>query len=119
MKASPADQRRLVEVAELDDRIRQADAARRNPPQAARVQELLTHRQQLAQELASRLGARDDLRIELSRIESDVAVVDARASRDAGRLASERATRRRRRDSRANWRRSRGGRAISRMPSSR
>ena len=88
MNASPADQRRLVEVAELDARIRQADHARRNPPQAVRVQELLAHRQTLSQELTTRLGARDDLRTELSRIESDVAVVDARSARDADRLAS-------------------------------
>lgn len=88
MNASPADQRRLVDIAELDARIRQADNARRNPPQAGRVQDLLARRQQLAQELASRLGARDDLRTELARIESDVAVVDARSARDADRLAS-------------------------------
>ena len=88
MNASPADQRRLIEVAELDARIRQADHARRNPPQAARVQELLARRQELSQELTVRLGARDDLRTELSRIESDVAVVDARSARDAERLAS-------------------------------
>lgn len=88
MKATAADQRRLVEVAQLDARIRQADHARRNPPQAARVQELLGRRQELSAELSSRLGARDDLRTELSRIESDVAVVDARAARDAQRLAS-------------------------------
>ena len=88
MNASPADQRRLLEVAELDTRIRQADAARRNPPQAARVQELLARRQELAQELTTRLGARDDLRAELARIESDVAVVDARRTRDAERLNS-------------------------------
>ncbi|GAA1951693.1 zinc ribbon domain-containing protein [Microbacterium deminutum] len=88
MNASPADQRRLIEVAELDTRIRQADHARRNPPQAPRVQELLARRQQLSQEMASRLGARDDLRTELSRIESDVSVVDARTARDADRLAS-------------------------------
>jgi len=88
VNASPADQRRLVEVAELDARIRQADHARRNPPQAARVQELLAHRQTLSQELRTRLGARDDLRTELSRIESDVAMVDARSARDADRLAS-------------------------------
>ncbi|GAA1912374.1 zinc ribbon domain-containing protein [Microbacterium aoyamense] len=87
MKASPADQTRLLEVAELDARIRQADNARRNPPQAARVQELLAQRQTLAQELSTRLGARDDLRTEISRIESDVAVVDARRARDAERLA--------------------------------
>ena len=88
MKASPADQRRLVEVARLDARIRQAENARKNPPQAGRVQELLGRRQQLSQELTTRLGARDDLRTELSRIESDVAVVDARAARDAQRLAA-------------------------------
>ena len=88
MKATAADQRRLVEVAQLDARIRQADHARRNPPQAARVQELLGRRQELSAELSNRLGARDDLRTELSRIESDVAVVDARAARDAQRLAS-------------------------------
>jgi len=88
VNASPADQRRLVEVAQLDARIRQADHARKNPPQAARVQELLGRRQQLSQELSVRLGARDDLRTELSRIESDVAVVEARAARDSQRLAA-------------------------------
>ncbi len=65
-----------------------ADAARRNPPQAARVQALLARRQELAQELTTRLGARDDLRADLARIESDVALVDARRARDAERLAS-------------------------------
>ena len=88
MNASPADQRRLVEVAELDARIRHADHARKSPPQGARVQELLAHRQTLSQELTTRLGARDDLRTELSRIESDVAMVDARSARDAQRLAA-------------------------------
>ncbi len=88
MNASPADQARLVEVAQLDARIRQADNARKNPPQAGRVQELLGRRQELSQELTIRLGARDDLRSELARIESDVAVVDARAARDTDRLAA-------------------------------
>jgi predicted nucleic acid-binding Zn-ribbon protein len=88
VKASPADQRRLLEVADLDTRIRQSDAARRNPPQAARVQALLAQRQAFAQELATRLGVRDDLRAEMARIESDVAMVDARRARDAERLAS-------------------------------
>lgn len=88
MNASPADQRRLLEVAELDARIRQYEHARKNPPQAARVHELIARRTELAQELSVRLGARDDLRTELARIESDVAVVDARRARDTGRLAS-------------------------------
>ncbi|MGA1826956.1 zinc ribbon domain-containing protein [Microbacterium sp.] len=88
MNASPVDQRRLLEVAELETRIRQADAARRNPPQAARVQALMARRQELAQELTRQLGARDDLRADLARIESDVAMVDARRARDAERLSS-------------------------------
>lgn len=71
----------------LDARIRASERARSNPPQAARVQELLAQRQALSQELTARLGARDDLRTEIARIESDVAVVDARASRDSERLA--------------------------------
>lgn len=88
MNASPADQRRLLDLADLDARIRRADTARKNPPQAGRVNELIARRQELSQELTTRLGARDDLRAELARIESDVAVVDARRARDAERLAA-------------------------------
>lgn len=87
MNASPADQRKLLEIAELDSRIRQAEVVRKSPPQAARIHELVGRRQELSHELSVRLGARDDLRAELARIESDVAVVDARSARDAGRLA--------------------------------
>ncbi|SFS05257.1 hypothetical protein SAMN04487846_1956 [Microbacterium sp. cf046] len=88
MNATPSDQRRLLEVADLDTRIRKADAARRNPPQAERVQALIARRHELAQELTTRLGVRDDLRADLSRVESDVALVDARRTRDTERLAS-------------------------------
>jgi len=86
VRAAPADQRRLLEIAELDARIRRAEHERAHPPQAARVQELLARRQELSRELAVRTGARDDLRAELRRIEADVAVVDARRERDLGRL---------------------------------
>lgn len=88
MNATSADQRRLLDLAELDIRIRRAEAARKSPPQGARIAELLAQRQVLSQELTARLGVRDDLRTELSRLESDVAVVDARVARDRDRLAS-------------------------------
>lgn len=88
MNASPADQVRLLDLAALDARIRQADHRRKNPPQAARVQELLARRQELSHELTTRLGIRDDLRADLARLESDVAVVDARRARDEERLAA-------------------------------
>lgn len=88
VKASPRDQRALLDLAELDSRIRRAEAARANPPQAARVKELLAERQSLTHELTALLGTRDDLRAEVARIESDVAVVDARRARDTERLAA-------------------------------
>ena len=88
VNASPADQRRLLDLADLDARITRSDSARKNPPQAARVNELLARRQELTQELTTRLNARDDLKAELSRIESDVALVDARRARDTARLAT-------------------------------
>lgn len=87
MNASHTDQLRLLDLARLDARIRKAENARKNPPQAARIKELLARRQELSQELTARFGARDDLRTEIARIESDVAVVDARRTRDADRLA--------------------------------
>ncbi|MEN2740899.1 C4-type zinc ribbon domain-containing protein [Microbacterium sp. X-17] len=86
MNAAPADQRRLLEIADLDARIRRAEHERAHPPQAARIQELATHRQELSRELAEKAGARDDLKAELKRVESDVEVVDARRVRDESRL---------------------------------
>lgn len=88
MKASPADQRRLLDLADADLAVRQADNARRNPEQAGRVKELLADRATHSAELTRRLGARDDAKAELARIESDVEVVDARTARDNERLAA-------------------------------
>lgn len=88
MKASPSDQRRLLDLAALDASVRHADHQRRHPEQTARVQELLAQRKELSVELTRLLGVRDDAKTELSRLESDVALVDARAARDAERLAT-------------------------------
>lgn len=82
MKVSPAAQVHLVDIQALDDRLRQAEHARRNPPQADRVKELLAQRQAQSQELTTRRGAREDLQTELSRLEADVKVVEARRARD-------------------------------------
>ncbi|MFT4215464.1 MAG: C4-type zinc ribbon domain-containing protein [Microbacterium sp.] len=87
MKSSPADQLLLLELARLDAAIAHADHSRRNPEQTARVQELLAQRQAQSAELTTLLGARDDAKAELGRLESDVALVDARAARDTERLA--------------------------------
>jgi len=88
MKATYEDQLLLLDLTRLDAQARQAEAAKRNPAQAARVQELLAQRQALSVELTRLLGGRDDVDAELKRVISDVAVVDARAARDAERLAA-------------------------------
>lgn len=88
VNADPADQRKLLDLADLDARIRRDEHVKGNPPQAAQVRELIAQRTTLAQELASRANVRDDLKVELSRVESDVAVVDARVKRDSERLAA-------------------------------
>lgn len=88
MKSRPADQQLLLELASLDGAISAAERARRSPEQAGRVQELLARRQSMSAELTTLLGQRDDITAELARVESDVAVVDARAARDTERLAS-------------------------------
>lgn len=88
MKARPADQLLLIDLARLDATIGRADVERRNPSQTARVNELLAQRQAESAVLTGLLGERDDARAELGRLESDVALVDARVARDTERLAS-------------------------------
>lgn len=88
MKSRPADQQLLLEIASLDAVIRQSEHARRNPEQASRVHELLAQRQSQSAELTTLLGASDDVKAELTRLESDVALVDARIARDTERLAA-------------------------------
>lgn len=88
MKASPEHQRILLDVADLDRRIQQAEHARTKPAQAERINELSKLRQEQLRELTSLAGTRDDTRTELTRLESDVAVVEQRRNRDAERLAT-------------------------------
>jgi len=88
VKASFTDQRRLLDLADADLAVRRADHARQNPAQAARVKELLAERATHSAELTRRLGERDDAKVELARIQSDVAVVDARTARDNDLLAA-------------------------------
>ncbi|MEV4734985.1 MULTISPECIES: zinc ribbon domain-containing protein [unclassified Microbacterium] len=88
MNASPEHQRILLDVADLDRRIAQAERARTKPSQAARITELVAIRQEQLRELTALTGTRDDVRTELTRLESDVALVEQRRARDADRLAA-------------------------------
>lgn len=88
MNASPEHQRLLLDVADLDRRILQAERARAKPVQGPRITELIAIRQEQLRELTVLTGVRDDVRTELSRLESDVALVEQRRARDAERLAA-------------------------------
>ncbi|GAA3947687.1 zinc ribbon domain-containing protein [Microbacterium soli] len=88
MKASPENQRTLLAIADLDRRIQQAERARTQPPQGARINELADARKQQLNELTVLAGALDDARAELGRVESDVALATQRRDRDAERLTS-------------------------------
>lgn len=88
MNASPENQRTLLDIADLDRRIAQAERARTKPSQAGRITELVAIRQEQLRELTTLTGTRDDVRTELKRLESDVAVVEARRNRNAERLAA-------------------------------
>ncbi|MTE23843.1 C4-type zinc ribbon domain-containing protein [Microbacterium sp. ZXX196] len=86
MNSAPADQRLLLDIADLDARRARAVAARRAPEHQARVAELLARRNEQGRELVARSNARDELRTELARIQSDVEVATKRMARDRDRL---------------------------------
>lgn len=88
MNASPEHQRTLLDVAELDRRLQQAERLRSAPAEGARINELAAERQSQLRELTVLTGVRDDIRTELSRLESDVKLAEQRRTRDADRLAS-------------------------------
>jgi len=88
VNASPEHQRILLDVADLDRRIAQAERARTKPSQGARIGELAAIRQEQLRELTALTGTRDDVRTELTRLESDVKLVEQRRARDVERLAT-------------------------------
>lgn len=86
MNASPADQRLLLDLVAIDDRRDRAKRAKENPPQAERVRELVEQRTAQNRVLAERVGERDALRTELTKIDSDVELASRRRDRDSQRL---------------------------------
>jgi len=86
LKASPNDQAHLLELQALDTRIQQLDHRAKKLPQLAVIAGLESESTALRVEMLSATGALEDAQRELGRIESDVAVVEARITRDTGRL---------------------------------
>ncbi|KZX21877.1 zinc ribbon domain-containing protein [Rathayibacter tanaceti] len=86
MKASPADQRELLTLASLDTRGAQLRHALATLPQIAKIQAMQVRDNETRRALAERTGRLEDVRTELGRIESDVAIVENRLKRDQDRL---------------------------------
>jgi len=86
LKASPDDQKLLLDLQALDTKLAQLDHKAKSLPQHAVLSGLDAELSALRAVALERTGAREDVALELTRLESDVEVVEARITRDAERL---------------------------------
>ena len=86
LKASPDDQKLLLDLQALDTKLAQLDHKAKSLPQHAVLSALDAELMTLRAAALERRGAREDVALELKRLESDVEVVEARITRDAERL---------------------------------
>lgn len=85
LTASPEAQARLLDLQALDTKLAQLTHRAKALPQHSAIAKLQAQIDALRIEQLERSGAREDVAIELGRIESDVAVVSARIARDTQR----------------------------------
>jgi predicted nucleic acid-binding Zn-ribbon protein len=85
LKAAPEDQALLLDLQALDTKLQQLARRAEKLPEREVVEELGAQRVDLERRRAEQFGAVEDARLELTRTESDVAVVEARIARDAER----------------------------------
>ncbi|MEV1129707.1 C4-type zinc ribbon domain-containing protein [Agromyces sp. NPDC049794] len=86
MKATPADQQELLRLQALDTRLQQLAHRLGSLPQTAELAELAKRDTAVRGTRAEAVGTLETARGELSRLESDVAIVEARIARDGDRL---------------------------------
>jgi predicted nucleic acid-binding Zn-ribbon protein len=86
VKASPQEQKELLRLQAADTRLQQLEHRSRNLPQRAERSALEPRLVAAKQTGAARAGELEDARSELSRVESDVKVVETRMARDTDRL---------------------------------
>lgn len=82
MKASPEDQLALLTLQEQDNRIAQLTHVRAHIAEQKELAVLQTRLREFSQQLIAAQGVLDDAKVELSRIEDDVRVVDERIAKD-------------------------------------
>jgi predicted nucleic acid-binding Zn-ribbon protein len=86
VKASAAEQQELLRLQSLDTRLQQLAHRLGALPQAATLAELASRDTVVRGTRAEAIGGLEDARAELKRLESDVAMVEARIARDGDRL---------------------------------
>ncbi|RKR74001.1 zinc ribbon domain-containing protein [Frondihabitans australicus] len=86
LKASPADQALLLDLQQLDTSLQQLAHRARRLPENAALEAIEKQTAELRARLTAEEGTAEDAQRELSRIESDVAMVEAREKRDRDRL---------------------------------
>lgn len=86
LKASPQDQALLLDLQALDTKLAQLSHRAKSIPELAELSALGAQAVARRQILAERRGASENVELELSRLESDVKVVEARIARDSERL---------------------------------
>jgi uncharacterized protein len=86
VKASPADQEQLLRLQSLDTRLQQLAHRLGSLPQAAPLTDLAARDTAVRGTRSEAVGRLEDAKAELARLESDVAVVEARIARDTDRL---------------------------------
>lgn len=86
LKASPDDQALLLDLQAADTKLAQLDHRAKGIPELAMLAELSKEADALRLSLLEQTGATDDAKLELSRVDSDVKVVEARIARDSERL---------------------------------
>jgi predicted nucleic acid-binding Zn-ribbon protein len=86
LKAAPEDQALLLDLQALDTKLQQLARRSAKLPEREVVDTLTGRRAELERTRAEQSGAVEDVRLELSRTEADVEVVQARIARDAERL---------------------------------
>ena len=88
MKADPSIQKELLDLQEIDTRLTHLKRQLGQLPQLKEIDALQREMELVRRRLGERTGVVEDAQTELARIESDVAVVQARRDRDRTRIAS-------------------------------
>jgi uncharacterized protein len=86
LKASPDIQKHLLDLQALDTKLQQLGHQAKSLPELAVLAQLNAEADSTRAQLRTETGAAEDARLELGRIEADVAVVEARIKRDTERL---------------------------------